>query len=212
MNRLDVCNLIVSTVNATARRYSSLKSETPLAKKYLRLHGSAENLSSSIPGLNTEQLEKKYIALDKKFIAIEQEYKDMDALGLLELTYQHYASNPVDNEVKMKDVTKINTPGIQIKLPDQEGQATFKLSRGGERAGAGRKKKEGMETRKISLSLPVDWWQTIDEMKDQHKMTQSDVLHNLIIPILAITSGGYNTDFIKSEGAVMTVIEKYFGK
>jgi hypothetical protein len=115
-------------------------------------------------------------------------------------------------EIENKKATKINSTELQIKLPDQEGQTTFKLSRGGERAGSGRKKKEGMTARKISLSLPDYWWQHIDEMKDQHKMTQSDVLHNLIIPILAITSGGYNTDFIKSEGEVMTAIEKYFGK
>jgi hypothetical protein len=118
----------------------------------------------------------------------------------------------VFEKVEKQRSEKLHTSELQIKLPDKEGQTTFKLSRGGERAGSGRKKKEGMTARKISLSLPDDWWQHIDEMKDQHNMTQSDVLHNLIVPILAITSGGYNTNFIKSEGDVMTAIETYFKK
>jgi hypothetical protein len=279
MNRADTANLVVSIVNAAARRYNGLKSETPLAKEYLKLHGSASNLSTSTPGLNTDQLEKKYALLDKKFVALEQKYKDMNNQEGSELSERDFKVNRLENLIKqaeyrmtlcssisegyaqynkikeraselyfkttlsdvkfnpifegiMKDFSELESRlkdifegvengrkfeeqkprELQVKVPEQEGQATFKLPRGGERVGAGRKKKEGMEARKISLSLPVDWWQHIDEMKEQHKMTQSDVLHNLIIPILAITSGGYNTDFIKSEGEVMTAIETYFKK
>jgi hypothetical protein len=282
MNRVDVCNLVVSMVNATARRYNSLKSETPLAKEYLKLHGSAQSLATSIPGLDTEKILIKYNLIDRRFMSIETEYKaltseteneiynkyyDMgiergDKLGFIQWDDEKYVGELIEiytekqygieflrmkeilpdpsrgersitlDTVKfheksdgslgkfnkgetgstMKKVTKTKKSGISVKTPDKEGQATFKLSRGGEREGAGRKKKEGMEARKVSLSLPSDWWQHIDEMKEQHKMTQSDVLHNLIIPILAITSGGYNTNFIKSEGEVMTAIEKYFRK
>jgi hypothetical protein len=101
---------------------------------------------------------------------------------------------------------------LQIKLPDQEGQSTFKLSRGGGRAGSGRKKKEGVENRKVSLSLPAEWWQEIDLLKKHSKLSQLDVLHNLLIPILAITTSAHNMDFIKSEAGVMTALENYFGK
>jgi hypothetical protein len=102
---------------------------------------------------------------------------------------------------------------ISVSLPKQDGQATLQLSRGGERAGAGRKKmKEGMENRKLSLTLPSDWWKQIDSLKDHSKLPQSVVLHNLLIPILAICSSDYNMEYIKSEANVMAAIEKYFGK
>jgi hypothetical protein len=150
MNRVDVCNLIVSIVNAAARRYSSLKSETPLAKAYLRLHGSAQGLSTSIPGLSTDQLENRYLTLDKTFIVMEQEYKDMESLGLLELI------NP-----PLQEVTKIKKSEIKVSLPKNDGQATFKLSRGGARGGAGRKKL-GITT-KVSVTLEQEDWDFIDE-------------------------------------------------
>lgn len=197
MGRVDTVNLINSIINASARRYNSLKSETPIAKTYAKLNNSAQGLSFSTPGLDTGQLEKKYLALDKKFIAAEQEYKDLEALGILEHT---------------EEFIKRNTTTLQIKQPDQEGQATFKLSRGGMRNGSGRKKKEGREARKVSLSLPVDWWEQIDSLKEHSKLSQSDVLNNLLVPILAICSSSHNMDYIKSEANVMKTIEKYFGK
>jgi hypothetical protein len=209
MNRIDVCNLIVSIVNASARRYSSLKSETPLAKNYLKLHGSAQALSTSIPGLKTEQLEKKYILLDKKFVAIEQQYKDMYEKGLVLLDNRHYASHR--NETEEEKVTKNNAAEIQVKVPDQ-GQATLQLSRGGKRDGAGRKKKEGITVRKLSLALPDGWWTYIDSLKKGSKLSQSEILHNLLIPVLAIASNDANKDFIKSDAAVYELLEKYLKK
>jgi hypothetical protein len=197
MSRVDTVNLINSIINASARRYNSLKSETPIAKTYAKLNNSAQGLSFSTPGLKTEELEKKYLNLDKKFIAAEQEYKDLEALGLLE---------------HAEEFIKKNTTTLQIKQPEQEGQATFKLSRGGVRDGAGRKKKEGREVRKVSLSLPPEWWQEIDSIKKHSKLSQTDILNNLLVPILAICSSTHNMDYIKSEANVMKAIEKYFGK
>lgn len=50
---------------------------------------------------------------------------------------------------------------IQVKVPEQAGQATFKLSRGGARGGAGRKKL-GV-TAKVSVTLEQEEWDFIDE-------------------------------------------------
>jgi hypothetical protein len=65
-------------------------------------------------------------------------------------------------------VKRLAKSEIQVNVPDQQGQATFKLARGGVRGGAGRKK-IGI-TVKVSITLQQEEWDFIDEFV-QHDET-----------------------------------------
>lgn len=79
---------------------------------------------------------------------------------------------------EVKPVTEIKPSEMSVKVPDH-GQAELKMSRGGVRPGAGRKK-TGFENRKASISLPPDRWELLDKIQQHESKTKSDVLAELI--------------------------------
>jgi hypothetical protein len=114
-------------------------------------------------------------------------------------------------------IGKVVTMMSELKVSTTEkGQAKLNLSRGGRREGSGRKKKEGMETRKVSISLPAGWWEYIDMLKERSggDLSQSDILRNALIPVLVACQDknglSPKTDFIKSDSATYNMLSEYF--
>jgi len=67
---------------------------------------------------------------------------------------------------------------IKITVPDQEGQVSIMFSRGGPRAGAGRK---GFgETKKISLTLTNEVWDELENRCKTSGLSRSEVIRGII--------------------------------
>lgn len=92
------------------------------------------------------------------FDQLEQEFEEVAAQRR-----QAEPSAPVSNLV--------------VKVPEQ-GQARLNMSRGGRRPGAGRKKLG--ETRRVSLTLPPEWWARIDNVRESQNRSQADVIRELL--------------------------------
>ncbi|WP_053375797.1 hypothetical protein [Paenibacillus sp. FJAT-27812] len=67
---------------------------------------------------------------------------------------------------------------IKIAVPDQEGQVSLMFSRGGPRAGAGRK---GIgETKKVSLTLTKQVWDELENRCSVSGLSKSEVIRGMI--------------------------------
>jgi len=67
---------------------------------------------------------------------------------------------------------------IKITVPEHEGQVTIMFSRGGPRAGAGRK---GFgETRKISLTLTNELWSELENRCTASGLSRSEIIRGII--------------------------------
>ncbi|OME80077.1 hypothetical protein BK120_19750 [Paenibacillus sp. FSL A5-0031] len=67
---------------------------------------------------------------------------------------------------------------IKIAVPDEEGQVSIMFSRGGPRAGAGRK---GFgETKKISLTLTNEVWTELENRCKTSGLSRSEVIRGII--------------------------------
>jgi hypothetical protein len=67
---------------------------------------------------------------------------------------------------------------IKIAVPDQEGQVSIMFSRGGPRAGAGRK---GIgETKKVSLTLTKEIWDELENRCSASGLSRSEVIRRII--------------------------------
>jgi hypothetical protein len=67
---------------------------------------------------------------------------------------------------------------IKIAVPEHEGQVSIMFSRGGPRAGAGRK---GIgETKKISLTLTKEIWDELENRCSESGLSRSEVIRGII--------------------------------
>ncbi len=68
-------------------------------------------------------------------------------------------------------------PTMHVKVPET-GQASLRITRGGRRKGAGRKSIG--ETRRMALTLPPEWWEKIDGIRDREGRSQADVIREML--------------------------------
>ncbi|WP_169083009.1 CopG family transcriptional regulator [Paenibacillus sp. PL91] len=67
---------------------------------------------------------------------------------------------------------------IKIAVPEHEGQVSIMFSRGGPRAGAGRK---GIgETKKISLTLTKEVWDELENRCNESGLSRSEVIRGIL--------------------------------
>lgn len=162
--RVIFAERLQAVINFSAKRYNSLPNSfgppeiIEVSKKWAKINERGQTLSCLIRELDIDQLKKKVEVLEK------------DIRLLDDLERQEYIE---------KTVTDIKAPKMIVSVPDEEGQTTLKIGRGGRRMGAGRKKNG--EQRKASLSLPPDKWELVDRIKQLEGKNQSDVLAELII-------------------------------
>lgn len=111
---------------------------------------------------------KRLIAIREKFQALEEATKPL----LQQFDHAEMMSHH-DEVTIIKEATPSPSPALQVKEPKEEGQVTLKLSRGGKRAGAGRKGYG--RTEKVSISLPDEEWAYIDGLvRDHHVKSRSE--------------------------------------
>ncbi|WP_442601035.1 hypothetical protein [Paenibacillus sp. KN14-4R] len=67
---------------------------------------------------------------------------------------------------------------IKVGVPAEEGQLSILFARGGPRDGAGRKA-IGV-TKKVSLTLPPEIWDELENRRNQLACSQSELLRRLI--------------------------------
>ncbi|MFC4779187.1 hypothetical protein ACFO9Q_20535 [Paenibacillus sp. GCM10023252] len=69
-------------------------------------------------------------------------------------------------------------PTLRLGIPNEEGQVAMMFSRGGPRAGAGRKRTG--ETRKVSLTLTDEVWTALDHQCSELDCSRSELLRRII--------------------------------
>lgn len=71
-----------------------------------------------------------------------------------------------------------------FEVKQTDGQSELLISRGGRRAGSGRKKIG--ETRRLSLTLPAEAWEFIDVVADQGRLKTAEVIRDKLLMVLAV--------------------------
>jgi hypothetical protein len=75
-------------------------------------------------------------------------------------------------------VYKMQNNPIKLGVPGKEGQLSIMFAKGGPREGAGRK---GIgETKKISLTLSKEVWETLQQRCDSLNRNRSEMIRNII--------------------------------
>ncbi|MCQ6561829.1 ribbon-helix-helix domain-containing protein [Paenibacillus mendelii] len=76
---------------------------------------------------------------------------------------------------------------VKLGIPDQEGQLRIMFSKGGPRAGAGRK---GFGvTKKISLTLSQELWETLEQRSTSLNCSRSETVRDIIEAFFLHDSG-----------------------
>ncbi|WP_440962046.1 hypothetical protein ACN6KS_11490 [Paenibacillus nitricinens] len=76
------------------------------------------------------------------------------------------------------DITSSSKDKVKVGLATKDGQLGFLFTRGGLREGAGRKS-TGI-TKKVSLTLPENIWQEIEQACEEQNVSRSQVFRNII--------------------------------
>jgi hypothetical protein len=76
------------------------------------------------------------------------------------------------------DITSNAEDKVKVGVATKDGQLGFLFTRGGLREGAGRKS-TGI-TKKVSLTLPEDIWQEIEQACEDQNLSRSQVFRNII--------------------------------
>ncbi|OMD51736.1 hypothetical protein BSK65_01690 [Paenibacillus odorifer] len=76
------------------------------------------------------------------------------------------------------DVTSSSKDKVKVGVATKDGQLGFLFTRGGLREGAGRKS-TGI-TKKVSLTLPENIWQEIEQACEEQNVSRSQVFRNII--------------------------------
>jgi hypothetical protein len=76
------------------------------------------------------------------------------------------------------DITSNAEDKVKVGVATKDGQLGFLFTRGGLREGAGRKS-TGI-TKKVSLTLPEDIWQEIEQACEGQNLSRSQVFRNII--------------------------------
>lgn len=151
--------------------------------KVQRKEDHSDNIFEWLLELNgkCKQYENEASEAKKSYIAskITKEYQDLFEqlyfnrdLSADDLTVENYHE-------RMKAPGKANNS--LVVADGKDGQMKLVMSRGGARAGAGRKK-SGKEIRKVSLALDSSLWIVLETMRDSadKKKTMSDVIRESI--------------------------------
>ncbi|WP_262495478.1 hypothetical protein [Paenibacillus sp. B2(2019)] len=76
------------------------------------------------------------------------------------------------------DITSSSKDKVKVGVATKDGQLGFLFTRGGLREGAGRKS-TGI-TKKVSLTLPENIWQEIEQACEEQDVSRSQVFRNII--------------------------------
>ncbi|WP_405176278.1 hypothetical protein MHI27_11400 [Paenibacillus sp. FSL H8-0261] len=76
------------------------------------------------------------------------------------------------------DITSSSKDKVKVGVATKDGQLGFLFTRGGLREGAGRKS-TGI-TKKVSLTLPENIWQEIEQACEEQNVSRSQVFRNII--------------------------------
>lgn len=71
----------------------------------------------------------------------------------------------------------------KLFIPNQEGQLSLLLTKGGPRPGAGRKR-IGI-TKKVSITLPQEMWDALEQRVLAEQSTKSEVIRKMIEQIMS---------------------------
>ncbi|MEK3746898.1 hypothetical protein NYE25_01525 [Paenibacillus sp. FSL E2-8871] len=82
------------------------------------------------------------------------------------------------NSIITSDITSSSKDKVKVGVATKDGQLGFLFTRGGLREGAGRKS-TGI-TKKVSLTLPENIWQEIEQACEEQNVSRSQVFRNII--------------------------------
>lgn len=165
MTRQDAINDLVAIIRNSKRRFISLQGLTRPSKKeqslrvdYFMLHTQATQLHCR-QDYKDEYFFGEYERINRLYEALEERFREAAADR-----EQPEASPPLPPDSSA--VVAATEPPV----------ATSR--RGGRRPGAGRKRIG--ETRRLSLTFPPDWWETIDAITRHDGRPYADVIRELL--------------------------------
>ncbi|MEK5396434.1 hypothetical protein [Paenibacillus sp. FSL K6-2859] len=100
---------------------------------------------------------------------------------MIDHKFEDEHSDEILSEFKSKitsDITSSSKDKVKVGVATKDGQLGFLFTRGGLREGAGRKS-TGI-TKKVSLTLPENIWQEIEQACEEQNVSRSQVFRNII--------------------------------
>jgi len=159
LTRQDAINDLVAIIRNSKRRFLSLQGLTRPSKKeqslrvdYFMLHTQATQLHGR-QDLQDEYFFSEYERINRLYDALEDKFREAAA---------------------DREMLPIDPPAVAAAT----GEPAATSKRGGRRPGAGRKRIG--ETRRLSLTLPPDWWETIDAITRRDGRPYADVIRELL--------------------------------